>query len=313
MASNSARSGAPFERTRVGVYLLVTFAVSWAVGVVVYATGGIVDSPQVVGPFSLATLLLATGYMWGPTVGNVAARLVTGEGFDDVALRPHVRESWRTWLLAWFAPIGLLLVGAALYFAVFPGQFDPSLSGLSAVLAQSGVPAGSVWTVVVLQSVLAVVISPVVNAPATFGEEFGWRGYLLPKLLPLGERRAVLYSGAIWGVWHWPVILMGYNYGFGYPGAPWTGLLAMVVFTVALGGFFAWVALRGGSVWPAVIAHGAVNGTAGLALIFLSGQPNVLLGPAPTGVLAALPWLAVTAWLCYRPDRLAPEHPGRFP
>ena len=37
-----------------------------------------------------------------------------------------------------------------------------------------------------------------------FGEEYGWRGYLLPKLLPIGEVRASLIVGVIWGVWHFP-------------------------------------------------------------------------------------------------------------
>lgn len=37
-----------------------------------------------------------------------------------------------------------------------------------------------------------------------FGEEYGWRGYLVPKLLPLGEVRASLIVGVIWGVWHFP-------------------------------------------------------------------------------------------------------------
>jgi len=55
-------------------------------------------------------------------------------------------------------------------------------------------------------------IAPLVNGVFTFGEEWGWRGLLLPKLLPLGQWRALLFSGAIWGAWHAPIVALGYNY-----------------------------------------------------------------------------------------------------
>jgi len=42
----------------------------------------------------------------------------------------------------------------------------------------------------------------------TFGEEFGWRGYLLPRLAPLGGISAAIITGVIWGLWHTPVIVL---------------------------------------------------------------------------------------------------------
>jgi membrane protease YdiL (CAAX protease family) len=153
------------------------------------------------------------------------------------------------------------------------------------------------WLLAAIQIASALTIAPIINALFALGEEVGWRGYLLPKLAPLGYRRAVVLSGLVWGVWHWPLIAMGYNYGFDYAGFPWTGMLAFLAFTVGAGTFLAALTVREGSVWPASIGHGAINAIASVAVLFVAGQPNTLLGPTPVGVLAALPWLLVAAWL----------------
>ncbi len=158
------------------------------------------------------------------------------------------------------------------------------------MLAQSGAPASvSPWLIVFSQAAAAMLIAPLLNGLFTFGKEFGWRAYLQPKLVPLGTRNMLLLMGVIWGVWHWPVIAMGHNYGLEYPGAPWLGLLGMVWFSIVFGTFFGWITLRGGSVWPAVIGHGTINGLAALPALFVQGSPNPLLGPRPAGVIALLP------------------------
>ncbi|MER3459512.1 MAG: CPBP family intramembrane metalloprotease domain-containing protein, partial [Chloroflexota bacterium] len=96
-------------------------------------------------------------------------------------------------------------------------------------------PEVSPWLAVIAGAVQAILLAPLLNALPVFGEEFGWRAYLQPKLLPLGGRKAMLLMGLIWGVWHWPVVAMGYNFGLDYVGAPWLGMLLMVWFTLAFG------------------------------------------------------------------------------
>jgi len=39
--------------------------------------------------------------------------------------------------------------------------------------------------------------SPLLNLVTTFGEEFGWRAYPLPKLTLLGDQRALIFSSFI--------------------------------------------------------------------------------------------------------------------
>jgi membrane protease YdiL (CAAX protease family) len=161
-----------------------------------------------------------------------------------------------------------------------------------------------------VQVLQAALLAPILNSLATFGEEFGWRAYLLPKLAPLGWRRALAVHGVVWGIWHWPVIAMGYNYGLGYDGAPWLGLLAMAVATVGLGVFLGWVTLRSESVFPAVIGHAMINGSAALAVIFATSIPNPVFGPTPVGLLGVVPWFVVAAVLFVKTDWLYPVGGG---
>jgi len=226
----------------------------------------------------------------------VVARIATGEGRETLRLRPDLDGTVWTYAAAWLAPAGLVIVGAAAYFAVFPEQFDPGMSTFREQLAAAGVPLDPTL-LAVIQIVAAVTIAPVLNGLFAFGEEFGWRAYLLPKLYPLGRRRAIVLSGVVWGVWHWPVIAMGYNYGFDYPGFPWAGMAAFLAFTVGAGTFLSALTEREGSVWPASIGHGAINAIGAIALLFVAGQHDSLLGPTPVGLLAALPWLVVAVWL----------------
>lgn len=281
------------DTKRIIIFLAFAFGLAWLCALVIYLTGGLVDSPVLIPGtnFSLATVLLALGYMWAPALAHIITRLITREGWGDVYLRPKLKQGWVYWLAAWFVPAIATILGAVVYFVLFPKQYDPSLGRIKDLMAQSSQPLPfDPWMLVVIQTVSAMLISPLINSLFTFGEEFGWRAYLQPKLMPLGKRKMFLLMGVIWGVWHWPVIAMGHNYGFDYPGAPWTGLLMMVWFTLMTGTFLGWCTLRGGSVWPAVIGHAALNGIASLSMLFLQGKPNPLLGPLPVGLVGSIVW-----------------------
>ena len=239
---------------------------------------------------SLAFILLATSYMFGPAIANILTRWITKEGSESLLLRPWFsKRRWVYFLAAWFLPSLLILAGTALFFLLFPAFFDAELNVLKSQLASAGqLTQVNPWIIVMVQTIQAMLLSPLLNMVSTFGEEFGWRGYLQPKLLPLGERKAVLLVGLIWGIWHWPVILMGHNYGLTYFGSPYLGPLGMVWFTLTLSVIFGWLTIKAGSVWPAVIAHGAVNGLAAIGMLIVRGQPDPLLGPTPVGLIGGL-------------------------
>jgi membrane protease YdiL (CAAX protease family) len=246
----------------------------------------------------------------------VLTRLITHEGWQETGLVPGLRRGWPYWLIGWFAPGILTLVGLVIYFLLFPAYYDASLGVVKKLLAsQAGQAAATVspWLIVISQTVTAMLIAPLLNAIPTLGEEFGWRAYLQPKLMPLGGRKAILLVGVIWGVWHWPVIAMGHNYGLNYPGVPWTGFLMMVWFTLVTGTLLGWVTLRARSVWPAVIGHGALNGIAALGALFVKGQPNPLLGPMPVGLVGSIGFAAVALAIFLSPGALRPKAPQQDP
>ncbi len=300
------------NKKRLTLFLALAFGIAWAACLVISVTGGLQESPMIVPEInlSLAGFLLATVMMGAPAFANLLTRIVTREGLADLWLKPfRFGKPARYWLLAWLLPAVGSLVGALVFFLVFPGYLDRNLTALAELLAERGAGSLSPWTYVLISIAQAVVLAPVLNAVSCFGEEFGWRAYLLPKLLPMGAKKAVLVSGLIWGVWHAPVIALGHNYGTAYPGYPWLGILAMVWFTVIIGILFSWLTLKEGSVWPAVIGHAALNGIAAIGLVAVQGRPNPLLGPAPTGLVGGLFFtaLAIALWLAPRAFELGKE------
>ncbi len=200
-------------------------------------------------------------------------------------LSPAKRVVWFI-VLGNFGPIALVIL--ALLVATAFGWFTPdfaNLSGFTASLVASGVSAESVGSLLVVQLAL-IPIAGILNILPAFGEEIGWRGWLLPALRPLGTWPALLVSGAIWGLWHTPVTLLGHNFGF----YDWRGVVLMTVGCVFLGVLFGWLRLRSGSVWPAAVAHGAFNGAAGTFGIFaMAGAPLSMPLVNPLGVSG---WIA---------------------
>ena len=293
------------DTRRIIIFLAFAFGIAWITGLIIYLTGGLTNSPLILPGTSLALILLATVYMGAPALGNILTRLITHEGWKDVGLRPHFRKGWPYWLAGWVMPALMTVVGAVVFFAIFPQYFDAGLSLIRMQTAASpALSALSPWIFIAIQLVGGILISPIANSLATFGEEFGWRGYLLPKLMPLGGRKAVLLIGLIWGIWHWPVIFMGYEYGFKYPGYPWAGPLLFIWVTFGLGTFLGWLTLRSKSIWPAVIGHAAINGIAGAAILVTTGQPNTLLGPLPVGIIGSVGFALVVIAIFVSPKGL---------
>lgn len=194
--------------------------------------------------------------------------------------------------VVWFIVLGALapaiVVALALLVATLFGWFTPdfeNLSGFTAALGPAATSPEAVRTILYVQLAMFP-IAGLLNLLPAFGEEIGWRGWLLPALRPLGTWRALVLSGVIWGVWHAPLTLMGHNFQL----FDWRGVVLMTVGSVVWGVLFGWLRLRSGSVWPAVLAHGALNGAGALfALFAMAGVEQPLWLVNPLGVSG---WIA---------------------
>ena len=234
-------------------------------------------------------IILAVG-MFVPTISSFLVRLITKEGFQNLYLKPNLRANGKFYIAIYFVPTLLLLLSAVLYFLILPNSFDSDFTLLKSVS-----PNKNVAVIMAIAIAQVLVIGPIVNIIPTLGEEIGWRGYLLPKLRELmSDRKAIIVSGIIWGIWHAPVIVLGHNYEKDYMGYPYLGIIAMVLFCVMLSIIESYTFFKTSSVIPAAMIHSTVNAGAALPIMVAQSGYNTLLGPAITGVVGAIPFIVVS-------------------
>ena len=113
-----------------------------------------------------------------------------------------------------------------------------------------------------------------INALFAFGEEYGWRNFLVNALRERKFWPAALFIGVVWGIWHFPLILMGHN----YPNELYWGVLLMVVFCVLAGVIELYFVLKTKSMIVAAVMHGTINALAGMTIYFTLGGNDFLNG-----------------------------------
>jgi CAAX protease family protein len=214
---------------------------------------------------SLAFGLLA---LFGPAAAAwIAARI--GEGRPGVSALRAATTRWRVhpgWYLAAFAlPVAGAAVGHLAYMLAghrtlsFPAQVTP---------------------IMLLLFVLVI------------GEEIGWRGFLLRKLL---ERRSPLEATAIvavaWALWHAPVYLL--------PGMPLANgsYPAFIVWIIPLTFLLTWLWLHTRSAWLAMVMHGAANLAGTLVFPLADPVPMFLFAGLGTALVALA--VVVPSWRAF--------------
>lgn len=284
------------ETKRILIFLALCFGVAWAVEIGMAAplyrsgeAGAVREAMNIISQM-----------MFTPAIAALAARLLTREGLVKSGFQFNFSQHKFLFLFGWFGMTILTYLGAILYFVVFRDNFDPNMTEFVASYnSKAAQPMDAVQIVAMFKTDLLMKFftAPIVDVINSFGEEWGFRAYLLPKLYrKIGAVPAVLISGAASGLWYAPLIALGYHYGGAYWGFPVTGILAMCVFGMVTGTIYSYLCLRTGSIFPSVFAHSAVNVMMSQAAMLTFDGGNYFVGPAPTGILAGIPFAAVAVF-----------------
>lgn len=226
--------------------------------------------------------------MWVPAVAAVITRLALREGFRDVSFRLGGRQGLKALGLALVFPV---LVGAIAYgiaWATGLATLADARGGLIPALTD---PIANPLLRLGVRLVLALIPGAVIGLITAVGEELGWRGDMLSRIVAARVPQPLVVSGLIWTLWHLGAILSGQYPDMG-PNRLLSALGAGVTF---VGRSILWGNLRltTGSFWPAAIGHSAWNMVIPLFTAFTVGGVGRWLGETSLLVAAITLGLAL--------------------
>lgn len=199
------------------------------------------------------TMLVVVGLMWSVALAAFVTMRLYGLPFSELgwSFGPT-----RYHLIAVALPLGYGLVGyglaGALGLASFPAAGRIEMIAHSQHLDFLGAPLGFAVTLA-----LSLTVGLIQSMARSLGEEIGWRGFFTPRLAALiGFTGTSLVVGAIWAVWHMPLIVFSAYNGGGDTGFE---LLSFFVMVVSMTSAMTWLRLKSASLWPCVTFHAAHN------------------------------------------------------
>jgi len=274
-------------------HLLITFGITYAIEGLIILKGF-----RVTGIPAFAGQIVVAAVMWVPAVATlITVKFITREGLAIARIRIGKLKPYLE--AALIIPLCFLVIyGLTWLFGL--AHPDWELASLRKTMADAGAPSNLPFSTPVLLLILlgaSLLVTPFMNALFGFGEELGWRGYLLPKLMPLGKTRAYLLLGILWGLWHAPLVAVGFN----YPGYPVLGILGMSALTTALSIYINEMTLRYQSSILAGWIHGVFNSQGYGIWRILFPDANPFLGGF-TGLIGLAVFSALGFWRMRSPN-----------
>lgn len=220
--------------TRIVIYAAAVLGLGWLGPLVDHTAGhGIGEGPGrliwILLPIAVATILRWKG----------------GDGFADAGLRPSYRQNrhWYDFSSAFYPVVMLAAAGGGL----LADNWDLHDN----------------WAPLRFAAIALVALVPFTFA--AIAEEFGWRGYLTPRLDAAGLGRFTnhIIVGVIWGAWHLPYMTVFWDFS---DESLWTLAPRVILGTTVAAVIYGEIRLRTGTVWPAVVMHASGNAIAAALL-----------------------------------------------
>ncbi len=240
--------------------------------------------------------IFLTILMLTPALSVVLTKLNCKEDFKDLHIKPNFKENKKWYFFAYILTPIIAFVGALIYFIIFKNDFD--LFGSSYAMDVGVTSKGEYISNLLLMILLAILVNPIMGIVQCFGKELAWRGYLLPRLnKKFSTQTAVIIVGIIWGLWHSPIIAMGYNYG---TENPILGIISMIIFCIVIGTIASFLFYKTKSIWCPVLFHSALNGIDLYkpSMLFMSKPSNVFIGPDVLGIVGGIGFI-ITAIILF--------------
>ena len=283
-------------------YSIIVCVVSWLYAAIMIFGVGIKNPADNLTIYTL----FASSYMFLPMICALGLQIMT-------CRKTHVRVSLRetgllrfniksSWLVAWILPVAIVLLTIFVNSLLPNCEFNTDMSSLipvDQVTEEQKEMLGMMMKpayMIVITIVSGLFAGATINALYAFGEEYGWRNYLVAALKGKKFVFAAIFIGIVWGIWHFPLILLGHN----YPQHNVIGIFMMVIFCVLLSFIETYFVLKAKSVYPAAIFHGTINAVAGLNVILMKGGNDLLNG---TQGLSGFVVMVITIFVIYLFDK----------
>ncbi|OHW63521.1 CAAX amino terminal protease self- immunity [Andreesenia angusta] len=275
------------------LYVVITLAASWILAGAYYF--------GVVFKTTASYTVMASVYMWIPGILAIIFTKKRGRSLSEIGLKLKFN---RWYAFAWLVFPVIIALGIFIN-VLFPGAsfslyMEDFLSSYGPLLKESEEYA-QMYELLQIQPIIPLLMTVAsgmiagitINLAFAIGEEIGWRGYLYGELKHMGFWKMTFTTGAIWGIWHAPLVLQGHN----YPEYPVLGVFLMTIWCILLSPVFSLVRIKSKSVLTAGIAHGTLNGLAGASIIYIEGGHPLLNGIIGLSGFIALVIVDILIWM----------------